>query len=100
MVYELITGLFLDMCLFIVLSVKCWNDKNHLILSSIEQDLCFDYIFFVFTSPDVEHFKVWSFCCSCPEDKEKFCWLLLSDKLKYVSHKGSLIGKAAGFFHF
>jgi hypothetical protein len=65
MVYEFITWSFLDMCLFIVLFVKCWNGKNHLILSSIKQDFCFGYILFVFISLDVEHFKVWSFCCSC-----------------------------------
>jgi hypothetical protein len=33
-----------DICLFIVLFLKCWNGKNHLILSDIKQNLCFDYI--------------------------------------------------------
>jgi hypothetical protein len=61
MVYEFITWSFLDMCLFIVLFVKYWNDKNHLILFSIKLDLCFDKKFFLFNSPDVVHFKVWSF---------------------------------------
>jgi hypothetical protein len=32
------------MCLFIVLFMKYWNDKSHLILSSIKLDLCFDKI--------------------------------------------------------
>jgi hypothetical protein len=30
------------MCLFIVLFVTYWNDKNYLILSSIKVELCFD----------------------------------------------------------
>jgi hypothetical protein len=58
MVYEFITWSLLDMCLFIVLVLKCWNCKNHLILSSTKQDLCFDYILFVFNSPDIEQVKV------------------------------------------
>jgi hypothetical protein len=41
-VYEFITWSFLDMCLFIVLFVTYWNDKNYLILSSIKVELCFD----------------------------------------------------------
>jgi hypothetical protein len=55
MVYEFVTGSFLDMCLFTVLLVKYWNDKNHLILSSIQKSLCFTYILVVFNSPDIEH---------------------------------------------